>query len=271
MTCDSCGAANAPEARFCGGCGASQARDCPACGQAVARALRFCSACGADVEAVAVGLTVQSAAEWSRTFEAMGWAEDPDPRLHAAFGRLLAQIGIEATEPLVFSTRICDQDWHIKEFRIDGQKVEGQGEKNRRWAKAAVIAGSAVFFPPAALAAFAMKRSDQVWLLATRDRFALLNATDEKVVQWPFASLQGGWVDNKGTFKLFVDDGTVVHFVVKTRGTKLIQAWRITGNMVDGENRYHEYNRDAAVARRQDANLEFMQLLKTFLDEVCSD
>ena len=269
MSCDTCGTTLTPGQRFCGGCGGIQTRECRGCGQTVSKALRFCSECGVELDAITAGLTNASARAWSDTFDAMGWFEQPAASLGPVMQKLYTPL-VDEKEQLVFCTRIRDEDWRIKEFRIDGQKVEGESEKGRRWTKAAIIGASAVFFPPAALAAFAMKRSDQVWLIAFRDRFMLLNLTDEQVVQWPFASITQGWVDNKGTFKLFIDDGTVVQFVVKTRGTKLIKAWRFAGNMIDEDNRLHEYNRDMALARREDENLEFMDIVKRFLDEAAS-
>lgn len=46
-TCDSCGAANPAEARFCMACGCQLERRCPACGTPAPAEAKFCMACGA--------------------------------------------------------------------------------------------------------------------------------------------------------------------------------------------------------------------------------
>ena len=59
ITCPSCGAANAPDTRFCCGCGnkleapapAPTGMTCPVCGAANAPGTKFCCECGAKLEA----------------------------------------------------------------------------------------------------------------------------------------------------------------------------------------------------------------------------
>ncbi|MFI5506966.1 ATP-binding protein [Mycobacterium sp. NPDC051804] len=48
--CDSCGAPNEEDARFCEGCGTSLARICATCGVEANAAARFCRGCGAPLE-----------------------------------------------------------------------------------------------------------------------------------------------------------------------------------------------------------------------------
>ena len=56
ITCPSCGAANAPDTKFCCGCGtkleapAPAGAACPACGAANAPGTKFCCECGAKLE-----------------------------------------------------------------------------------------------------------------------------------------------------------------------------------------------------------------------------
>jgi predicted nucleic acid-binding Zn ribbon protein len=50
--CPACGAANPPDARFCGDCGADLTRAvCAACGAISPVGKRFCNSCGARLEA----------------------------------------------------------------------------------------------------------------------------------------------------------------------------------------------------------------------------
>src|SRR5688572_13555681 len=70
MGCPSCGADQAPVAKFCDQCGARLARLCPACGHEVGPSARFCPECGARLEAAAspdTSLTEQSPAPRSYT------------------------------------------------------------------------------------------------------------------------------------------------------------------------------------------------------------
>ena len=48
-TCPSCGAGNAPDARFCAACGGALSAPCANCGAPLAPAARFCSSCGQPV------------------------------------------------------------------------------------------------------------------------------------------------------------------------------------------------------------------------------
>ena len=61
LLCPSCGAATAPDQRFCGTCGTSLERTCPSCGARSPRSFRFCGNCGTplgdDAGAPAGGVT----------------------------------------------------------------------------------------------------------------------------------------------------------------------------------------------------------------------
>lgn len=270
MSCTGCGESVDSGARFCGRCGAPQTEQCRACGESMQVGAEFCIACGHRAGSVTPGLTMKRAEEWQRIFQDMDWADIPQGGVAQVLTKLYQSLDADDEMLPIFFTKLADKDWKIRDFKIDGSKVEGSGEKSKRWGRRALIAGSLVVFPPAALGALAMKRSDEMWLLATRDRFVLFNVKDEQVWQWPFADINEGWVDHKGTFRLFPDDGSQVEFHVKARGTKLINAWRIAGNMLDDESPYREYVRANAVHRREDANLDFMQTIKKFLEDVAA-
>jgi class 3 adenylate cyclase/predicted ATPase len=49
MRCESCGASNGADNRFCGQCGSIMAQTCPACGSAVPSGQPFCGQCGSRV------------------------------------------------------------------------------------------------------------------------------------------------------------------------------------------------------------------------------
>lgn len=53
VACGHCGAANAPDARFCATCGTPQGRTCPECGTRVDESARFCPACGIPLQTAA--------------------------------------------------------------------------------------------------------------------------------------------------------------------------------------------------------------------------
>src|SRR5947209_15463537 len=51
MTCDTCGAQNRDDQRFCTTCGAPLGRRCPNCSTAVEPGQRFCGQCGTPLTA----------------------------------------------------------------------------------------------------------------------------------------------------------------------------------------------------------------------------
>lgn len=58
ISCPECGAANSPDAKFCGSCGGSMAAaaaaaHCPACNAPITAGAKFCPSCGADLSAQA--------------------------------------------------------------------------------------------------------------------------------------------------------------------------------------------------------------------------
>jgi class 3 adenylate cyclase/tetratricopeptide (TPR) repeat protein len=57
VTCPSCGAEAAGDARFCASCGASLARTCPSCGADAAPGAAFCANCGTSLRPIAVAET----------------------------------------------------------------------------------------------------------------------------------------------------------------------------------------------------------------------
>src|SRR5829696_2118415 len=50
-TCNSCGAANPAEAKFCMSCGGQLERRCPSCGTPAPAAAKFCMSCGSSLDA----------------------------------------------------------------------------------------------------------------------------------------------------------------------------------------------------------------------------
>ena len=50
LQCPECGAAAAPDARFCSSCGTTLLRDCPACGAPNKLGARECTSCGQRLE-----------------------------------------------------------------------------------------------------------------------------------------------------------------------------------------------------------------------------
>ena len=61
-TCDSCGTANPPGAKFCMSCGSALERRCPSCGTPAPAEAKFCMSCGASLEGAPAAAPTPAAA-----------------------------------------------------------------------------------------------------------------------------------------------------------------------------------------------------------------
>ena len=67
VQCDSCGASNSSDARFCQKCGAAisiKTNKCKRCGTSNESSATFCKKCGAKFLEAKLGITVERAQEW---------------------------------------------------------------------------------------------------------------------------------------------------------------------------------------------------------------
>lgn len=228
MQCPGCGIDVPGSSKFCSSCGTVLQEPCSICGEALNVGSRFCGSCGNSTAEAAPGMTLRRAIEWRAMFEEMGWSEDPgDPERDEPARRLkilLLEAGIQMSEtkdPYIFFTRLRENDWKIAEFTIDGRRVEADGQASRRWAKRGIMAAAA--YPTLGLgtvvAAKAMKRNDQTWAIATRQRLIIANCDDMSIFQCAYSDVIDGSADGKGTFTLRTSR-SVIAFKVRVKGVR---------------------------------------------------
>jgi hypothetical protein len=281
MICPRCSVELSNDAKFCVSCGATLSSQCPFCGSSNPAGGRFCQSCGIDVASAVPGLPIDRVKSWQGVFQSIGWTELPSNKWTDALREVFQSIGIGESpsdidggqHAVLFVTRLQDNDWKIRDFRVDGKKM-GHGPSLLKRAAFGMV------WAPAALM---VKRSDQTWVIGTRDRLVLANFEDKQMLSWTYTDIKDYWVKDDAFG--FSAGQNSVQFLVKKRGSNLVRNLIINqtlsgidhaGRSLQG--RPHDeavhldtlnQNRYAVNQSRQvnAGNVEFMQAIGYWLSE----
>jgi len=260
--------------KFCGSCGAGVRAQCNFCGSENPAGIRFCGECGKEVATSAAGIAVYRALEWRAMFEEMGWAQSVPTRFQPTFVELLTSNEIslpdaDDSEPWLFCTHVANRDWAIADFKIDGQRVEAASESGRRKAKRVFMVGAGLltYGVGAVVVAKAVKRGDQVWVFATRQRLAVANLNDKQLIQWEFPDIVDGTARPNGDFTLQSNAGETIGFKVKTTSTAKARAWANVGSIM-GSHSVDYYRQRNSIDRVEGTKQDFMSIVGQFVSEI---